>query len=80
MPKVFEWKGYRFHFYSFEGDPREPIHIHVAKPGGEAKFWLYPRVRLVSSRNFTPLEIRRLEKVIEEHRQVIAEKWNDFFA
>ena len=25
--QVFEWKGYRFHFFADEGDPREPIHI-----------------------------------------------------
>lgn len=79
MPKVFEWKGYRFHFFSFEGEPREPIHIHVAKPGAEAKFWLYPRVRLVRSENLSPIELRRLERVIEEHRETITEAWNDHF-
>lgn len=53
MPKVFDWKGHRFHFFSYEGDPREPI--HVAKPGADAKFWLYPHVRLAMSQNFRPL-------------------------
>lgn len=42
MPVVFRWKGFRFHFFSDEGDPREPIHIHVTKAGHNAKFWLYP--------------------------------------
>lgn len=80
MPKVFEWKGYRFHFYSYEGLPREPIHIHVAKPGAEAKFWPQPFVRLARSSNLSPLELRRLEKVIEAHREQIIEAWNEFFA
>jgi Domain of unknown function (DUF4160) len=80
MPKVFEWRGYRFHFFSFEGTPREPVHIHVAKPGAEAKFWLIPKVRLANSRNLSPLEIRRLEKVVEEHRGQIIEAWNDHFS
>lgn len=80
MPKVFEWRGYRFHFFSYEGSPREPVHIHVAKPGGDAKFWLLPQVRLVTSRNLKPLEIKRLEKVIEEHRSQIIEAWNAHFA
>lgn len=80
MPKVFEWRGYRFHFYSFEGSPREPVHIHVAKPGGDAKFWLIPKVRLATSRKFNALEIRRLETVIEEHRSEIIEAWNAHFA
>jgi len=28
MPVVFRYRGYRFFFYSNEGDPREPLHIH----------------------------------------------------
>jgi hypothetical protein len=79
VPKVFEWRGYRFHFFSFEGSPREPAHIHVAKPGGEAKFWLNPQVRLAKSRNLTPLELRRLRKVIEDRRSEIIGAWNAHF-
>jgi len=37
MPVVFRWNGHRFHFYSDEGDPHEPVHIHVAKAGADAK-------------------------------------------
>ena len=81
MPKIFDWRGYRFHFYSFEGSPREPIHVHVSKrTGEEAKFWLRPNIRLASSRNLSPLEIRRLEKVIEEKQSQIIEAWHDHFA
>ena len=46
MPKVFSWNGYRFHFYSEEGDPREPVHIHIRKGRDNAKFWLRPEVTL----------------------------------
>jgi hypothetical protein len=42
MPVAFRQSGYRFFFYSNEGDPREPIHIHVMKDGCTAKFWLEP--------------------------------------
>ena len=27
MPKVFDWNGYRFHFFANEGDPREPPRV-----------------------------------------------------
>ena len=47
MPVVFRLEGFRFHFYSDEGTPLEPIHIHVAKAGADAKFWLFPEVLLV---------------------------------
>ena len=31
MPKIFEWKGYKFFFYANEGEPLERCHIHVMK-------------------------------------------------
>ncbi len=46
MPLVFSERGFRFFFYSNEGSPREPIHIHVEKDRSEAKFWLNPTVQL----------------------------------
>jgi hypothetical protein len=46
MPVVFRSNGCRFHFFANEGEPREPVHIHVAKAGADAKFWLYPDVEL----------------------------------
>jgi hypothetical protein len=51
MPTVFQFQGFRFFFYSNEGDPREPVHIHVRKSGSEAKFWLDP-VGLTSNDGF----------------------------
>lgn len=49
MPKVFEWNGYRFHFFSNEGDPREPVHVHVTKAPATAKFWIRPEVGVATS-------------------------------
>ena len=49
MPTIFHYDGFRFFFYSNEGDPREPMHVHVMKDGHEAKFWLRPEVGLARS-------------------------------
>lgn len=38
MPVILRQEGYKFFFYANEGNPREPIHIHVRKDGMEAKF------------------------------------------
>jgi len=46
MPKLFDWNGYRFHFFSNEGNPREPVHIHVTKGRDTAKFWIKPEVAI----------------------------------
>jgi hypothetical protein len=45
MPVVFQHRGFRY-FYSNEGIPREPVHIHVERDKLEAKFWLLPELRL----------------------------------
>ena len=52
MPKVFDWNGYRFHFFANEGDPLEPLHVHVSQTGAKAKFWLSPEVELAYNRGF----------------------------
>jgi len=40
MPVIFRHKGYRFFFFSNEGIPLEPCHIHVKKGSAVAKFWI----------------------------------------
>ncbi|MBO5116749.1 MAG: DUF4160 domain-containing protein, partial [Treponema sp.] len=40
MPKVFEINGFKFFFFSNEGNPLEPCHIHVRKSGCLAKLWI----------------------------------------
>ncbi len=80
MPKVFEWNGYRFHFYSNEGDPLEPPHIHVRKGRDNAKFWLRPEVVVASSKGFAPRVLSQLIGVIESRRDEIESAWHDFFS
>jgi hypothetical protein len=45
MPKIFEWRGYKFFFFSDEGDPLEPCHIHIRKAEQYAKIWIEPEVQ-----------------------------------
>ena len=80
MPVVFRVDGRRFHFFANEGDPREPVHIHVARPGADAKFWLYPEVELAYNHGFDARSIKRLRDIVEARRDEIEDAWNDFFA
>jgi len=50
VPKLLDWNGWRFFFYSREGMPLEPPHVHVRKDRSEAKFWLVPVVRVAVDR------------------------------
>ena len=79
MPKVFIWNGFRFHFFSNEGEPCEPVHVHVARAGGDAKFWLYPVVTLAYNHGFDARLIKQLQDVVEMRRLEIEEAWNEFF-
>ncbi|RVT85575.1 DUF4160 domain-containing protein [Rhodobacteraceae bacterium CCMM004] len=79
MPTIFRWDGYRFFFYSNEGDPREPVHVHVRKDGGEAKFWVTPEVRLARSAGFDARTLRRLAGVVADRAGEIEEAWHDHF-
>lgn len=79
MPKIFESSGYKFFFYSNEGDPLEPAHIHVRKGILIAKFWIDPEVRLASSWGMSAKELNMLEQIVAECKDLIREKWNEYF-
>jgi len=76
MPTVLRSGPYRFYFYA--GDQDEPPHVHVERDDREAKFWLDP-VRLQRSYGFAASEIGRIEKLVVENRQLLLERWNEFF-
>lgn len=76
MPTVLRIGPYRFFFYS--GDQSEPSHIHVERESKEAKFWLEP-VRLARSHGFAAKEINEIEKLVVDNRQLLLERWNEFF-
>ena len=80
MPVVFRLDGKRFHFFSDEGDPRESMHVHIAQAGMDAKFWLFPTVRLVYNRNYDARTIKRLQDIVEQRRDDIERAWNDHFS
>lgn len=79
MPKVFEVNGYRFFFFSNEGDPREPCHIHVSKDDALAKFWIEPEVELADSVGFSAKELNFIKLIVSGKRNIIKEAWNEFF-
>ncbi len=58
MPNVLQVKGYRFFFFSLEGN--EPPRIHVEAAERFAKFWLNP-VSLAKSRGFRSDELSEIQ-------------------
>jgi hypothetical protein len=79
MPTVFRYKGFRFFFYSNEGNPREPMHVHVLGAGGDAKFWMHPRVSLAGSDGLDARTLRELLQVVTDNVALIERAWNEHF-
>ena len=79
MPTIFRAGGFRFFFYSNEGDPREPAHVHVMGAGAEAKVWLRPEVAVAESAGFDARTLRRLVQVVAENRDRIERAWHEYF-
>jgi hypothetical protein len=79
MPVVFRHRGFRFLFYSNEGEPREPPHIHAMKDGIDVKFWLLPEIAIAYNDGFNARTLRDLVEVIEQRREEILRAWDEFF-
>lgn len=86
MPVVFRLKDLRFHLFSNEGNPREPVHIHAESADGKAKLWLYPEVKIASSAGFNRKELTEIVAVVHDLRQFfvarrdeIERAWNEYF-
>jgi hypothetical protein len=79
MPEVFRHQGYRFFFFSDEGTPREPVHVHVESGDGKAKFWLRPEVRVAYEKGYNRKTLAQLTWIVRKERERIERKWNDHF-
>ena len=74
MPTILRIKGYRIGFY--QADLSEPIHVHVRKQNGQAKYWMDP-VELAGSKGFRPHELSEIEKILLEHRDQVLTVWRN---
>jgi hypothetical protein len=74
MPEIFREYGFVFFFYSNEGE--EPMHVHVRKAGGFAKFWIEP-VELDFAQGIKVSDLKLAEQLVFEHIELIKLKWNE---
>ena len=72
MPTVLRSGPYRIYFHSHE--PNESPHVHVDLEDLSAKFRQKP-VALVRNLGFSPVELRRIQRMIQENEEVLLEKW-----
>lgn len=79
MPVIFRYNGYRFFFFSNEGNPLEPLHVHARQGGAVAKFWIEPEVAVAASYGMSSAELRELVEVVARNRDLIERKWHEYF-
>jgi hypothetical protein len=79
MPVVFRHGGLRYYFFSNEGSPREPPHIHVKGGGCDAKIWLQPEISIADSYGFNSRELSNILRVVSENRSLILRAWHEHF-
>ena len=68
----------RYRFLFFSNEAQEPPHIHVKAGSDEAKFWLTP-VQLAVNYGFSGHELSEIERLVEQHREMFLEAWDDYF-
>ena len=84
MPKIYEYNGYSFLFYS---NDHEPPHCHVQKAGKMLRIRFVNTVGAISlkyshiteKRKFTKSEIRNIDDFARPYSNEILEKWDIFF-
>jgi hypothetical protein len=76
MPTLFYYLGLKFHFYS---NDHLPIRVLVAIDHSEARFQVYPEIKLIENRGLKPRELRLAEIAIEENKEIIIARWKEYF-
>ena len=80
MPVIFRDGGLRYYFFSNEGVPREPPHVHVKGRGCDAKIWLEPDVSIADSYGFNARELSGILRTVAANRDRILRAWHEHFA
>ena len=79
MPVVFRRGGLRYYFFSNEGQPAEPPHVHIKGGGRDAKVWLEPEIAIADSYRFNPRELSNILRTVAENRDLILKAWHEHF-
>lgn len=85
MPQIFRIGPYLIYFWSSEGDPSEPVHVHISEgvPTKNAtKVWITRSGKCLLAHNNSKIPVRALRivmRVIEARSSDVIEKWISYF-
>jgi len=77
MPEIFRFFGFSFFFYSRE---HEPIHVHIEGNDGYAVYdFSGSSFVLREKQNIKANDLKKIETVIEENKDIIIKRWKEHF-
>lgn len=85
MPQIFKIGAYVVYFWSNEGEPLEPIHVHIIEgvPSGNAtKVWITQTGKSLLCNNNSKIPERLLRDIMDiiEARSIdVINKWYNFY-
>ena len=85
MPRIFNIDSYVVYFWSNEGKPKEPLHVHIAEITPRAngtKIWITRSGKALLCNNQSKIpskDLRKIIRIIEANSFWIAQKWYDYF-
>jgi hypothetical protein len=75
-PTIFRRGGFRFYFFSRE---ETRMHVHVHCSGGEAKFWIDPKIEPAQNYGLTARQLTTARRLVMEHEDEIRAAWKAHF-
>lgn len=85
MPQVFRIGSYVVYFWIGEGEPLEPVHVHIAEgtPTFNAtKIWITKSGKTLVANNNSKISqsmLRKLQRMIEANIDNILTQWKEYF-
>ena len=85
MPQVFKIGSYWVYFWANEGEPIEPIHVHVSQGGpmpNATKIWITSAGKCYlcnNNSNIPKVVLRNIMRIIEARNAEVMEKWKTYF-
>lgn len=85
MPQIFKLGSYWVYFWTNEGKPLEPVHVHISQgcpSQNSTKVWITSAGKTLLANNNSHIPIRVLKnmmRIIEARSDEVIEKWKDYF-
>ena len=85
MPQVFRVGAYLVYFWSDEGHPLEPIHVHVTQGApheNATKIWITSKGYCLLANNKSNVPARQLRiimRTVEAQHQEVENQWYSYF-